>query len=40
MKKTIKVKVLVEGCAPEITANGDWIDLRAAEEGQNINAVQ
>lgn len=37
MKKTIKVKVLVEGCAPEITANGDWIDLRAAE-AVNLNA--
>lgn len=30
MKQTIKVKVLTEGCAPRITEDGDWIDLRAA----------
>lgn len=34
MKQIIKVKVLTEGCNPVITDNGDWIDLRAAE---NIN---
>lgn len=27
----IKVKVLTEGCMPEITSKGDWIDLKAAE---------
>lgn len=32
MKQTIKVKVLTEGCTPVITDNGDWIDLRAAED--------
>ena len=32
MKQIIKVKVLTEGCAPEITEKGDWIDLRAAED--------
>lgn len=32
MKQTIKVKVLTEGCTPVITENGDWIDLRAAED--------
>lgn len=32
MKQTIKVKVLTEGCIPIITENGDWIDLRAAED--------
>ena len=32
MKQTIKVKVLTEGCAPVISDNGDWIDLRAAED--------
>lgn len=31
MKQIIKVKVLVEGCAPTISEDGDWIDLRAAE---------
>ena len=32
MKQTIKIKVLVEGCAPSISEDGDWIDLRAAED--------
>lgn len=32
MKQKIKVKVLTEGCTPEITEDGDWIDLRAAED--------
>ena len=32
MKQTIKVKILTEGCAPQITEDGDWIDLRAAED--------
>lgn len=31
MKQVIKVKVLVKGCAPTISEDGDWIDLRAAE---------
>ena len=30
--KTIKVKVLVEGCEPAIIDKGEWIDLKAAEE--------
>lgn len=32
MKLKIKVKVLTEGCMPEINPSGDWIDLRAAED--------
>lgn len=32
MKLKIKVKVLTEGCMPEINPKGDWIDLRAAED--------
>lgn len=32
MKQTIKVKVLVPGCEPVISEDGDWIDLRAAED--------
>lgn len=31
MKLKIKVKVLTEGCMPEINPIGDWIDLRAAD---------
>lgn len=31
MKLKIKVKVLTEGCMPEINEKGDWIDLKAAE---------
>lgn len=30
MKTKIKVKVLTPGCMPEISKNGDWIDLRSA----------
>lgn len=30
MKLKIKVKVLTEGCMPEINPVGDWIDLRSA----------
>lgn len=30
--KKIKVKVLAEGCTPLINENGDWVDLRAAED--------
>lgn len=30
MKLKIKVKVLTEGCMPEINPIGDWIDLRSA----------
>jgi dUTP pyrophosphatase len=30
MKQTIKVKVVVDGCAPTIREDGDWIDLRSA----------
>jgi dUTP pyrophosphatase len=30
MKLKIKVKVLTEGCMPEINPKGDWIDLRSA----------
>ena len=32
MKQTIKVKVLAEGCLPHLSEDGDWIDLRAAED--------
>lgn len=32
MKLKIKVKVLTEGCMPEIISKGDLIDLRAAED--------
>ena len=32
MKQIIKVKVLTEGCTPVIVKDGDWIDLRAAED--------
>lgn len=32
MKQTIKVKVLTEGCTPIIAEDGDWIDLKAAED--------
>ena len=32
MKQIIKVKVLTDGCQPEIKEKGDWIDLRAAKE--------
>ena len=32
MKLKIKVKVLTAGCEPVISENGDWIDLRAAED--------
>lgn len=32
MKQIIKVKVLTEGCLPIISEDGDWIDLRAAED--------
>lgn len=39
MKLKIKVKVLTEGCMPTITENGDWIDLRAAQNIE-IKAAQ
>lgn len=32
MKLKIKVKVLTEGCMPEINKKGDWIDLKAAKD--------
>ena len=32
MKQIIKVQVLTEGCLPVISEDGDWIDLRAAED--------
>ena len=31
MKLKIKIKVLTEGCMPEIIKKGDWIDLKLAE---------
>lgn len=34
MKLKIKVKVLTEGCMPQIIEKGDWIDLKAAEDVQ------
>lgn len=39
MKLKIKVKVLTEGCMPEISDKGDWIDLRAAQDIE-IKAAQ
>lgn len=39
MKLKIKVKVLTEGCMPEINPSGDWIDLRSAQN-VNIRAAQ
>lgn len=39
MKLKIKVKVLTEGCMPEINEKGDWIDLKAAEDVE-IKAAQ
>lgn len=39
MKLKIKVKVLTEGCMPQITENGDWVDLRAAQD-MEIRAAQ
>jgi dUTP pyrophosphatase len=39
MKIKIKVKVLTEGCMPELNNQGDWIDLRASED-LNIIAPQ
>lgn len=39
MKLKIKVKVLAEGCMPEINPSGDWIDLRSAQD-IDIRAAQ
>lgn len=39
MKLKIKVRVLTEGCMPQITENGDWVDLRAAQD-MEIRAAQ
>lgn len=39
MKLKIKVKVLSEGCMPEISSKGDWIDLKAAQD-MEIRAAQ
>lgn len=39
MKLKIKVKVLTNGCMPQLTAKGDWIDLKAAKD-IDINAAQ
>lgn len=39
MKLKIKVKVLTEGCMPEINEKGDWIDLRSAKDIE-CNAAQ
>lgn len=39
MKLKIKVKVLAEGCMPQINEDGDWIDLRAAQD-MEIRAAQ
>lgn len=39
MKLKIKVKVLTEGCMPEINPKGDWIDLKAAQD-MEIRAAQ
>lgn len=39
MRSKIKVKVLTEGCMPAINDNGDWIDLKAAQD-MEIRAAQ
>lgn len=39
MRLKIKVKVLTEGCMPAISDNGDWIDLKAAQD-MEIRAAQ
>lgn len=39
MRLKIKVKVLTEGCMPEINPSGDWIDLRSAQD-VDIRAAQ
>ena len=39
MKLKIKVKVLTEGCMPEINKIGDWVDLKAAQD-IDIKAAQ
>ena len=39
MKLKIKVKVLTEGCMPEINEKGDWIDLKSAKDVE-FNAAQ
>ena len=39
MRLKIKVKVLTEGCMPAISDNGDWIDLKAAQDIE-IRAAQ
>lgn len=39
MKLKIKVKVLTEGCMPVISDNGDWIDLKSAQDLE-IKAAQ
>lgn len=31
MKLKIKVKVLIDGCMPVISNNGEWVDLKAAQ---------
>ena len=32
MKLKIKIKEITEGCMPEIIEQGDWIDLKLAED--------
>ena len=32
MKLKIKVKVLTNGCMPQLSENGDWIDLKSAKD--------
>lgn len=39
MKLKIKVKVLMDGCMPEINEKGDWVDLKAAKDVE-LNAAQ
>ena len=39
MKLKIKVKVLAEGCMPQISDRGDWVDLKAAQD-VDIKAAQ
>lgn len=39
MKLKIKVKVITPGCMPEISEQGDWVDLKAAQD-VDIRAAQ
>ena len=38
MKLKIKIKEITEGCMPEIIEQGDWIDLKLAEDVRFIGS--